>query len=116
MPGGAQLVVAGHVNRTTQRHLLLRVINPETRLHAAIGCPRQAAGGQGIGTATLPVGKIDLRIFIEGGTGRVDQLEQAATFQVGAYRRRNDLRSGGIAGKIGNRHRNPVGAGAGDFD
>ena len=116
MAGGAQLVVAGHVDRTAERHLFLRVVQPESRLHAAIRRARHAAGGQRVGTAAFPVGEIDLGVLVQRGAGRVDQLEQAAAFEVGAYRRGDDLGGGGIAGKIGDGDRNPVGTGAGNFN
>jgi hypothetical protein len=99
MAGRAQLRIAGHVGSAAQRHALLRVVQTEAGFHAAIGTARDAAGGQRIGTAPLPVGMVDRGIFIKGQAGVIDHLEQAAALQIAAHGGGDDARRGRIAGK-----------------
>ena len=90
MASCAQLRIAGHVGSATQRHALLRVVQTEAGLHAAIGTARDATGGQRIGTAPLPVGMVDRGIFIKGQAGVIDHLEQTAALQIAAHGGGND--------------------------
>ncbi len=90
--------------------------NWKPRFHAAIRIAHDAAGGKRIGTTPLPRCMIDRRILVEHRPGRIDQLEQPAALKIGPHGRGNDARHGRIAGEIGDRHRNAVGTGAGNFD
>ncbi|EKE17348.1 MAG: hypothetical protein ACD_10C00487G0003 [uncultured bacterium] len=114
--GSAQLISTGQVGSTAQGDCFLRVVKPETRLHPAIRATRNTACDERIGAFGLPVRVIDRCIFIEHDARCIDQLEQAAALEIGTHCRGNDARSSRLAEQIGNRHRNPVGPGTGNFD
>jgi hypothetical protein len=114
--GGTQLLVAGDKGLAAEHHAFLRIVKAEARFHPAIRAATQAAGSQCIGALGFPVAVIDRRIFVERSTGRVDQLEQATTVEVGTHGGGDDAGGGWVAAEISNGDRDTVGASAGNFD
>jgi hypothetical protein len=116
MSGCPQHRLRGHEGRATERRLLVDVVEAKARFLPTIVARADAAGSQRIGAAALPVAECRTRRLGQGDAAAVDHPEQAASFQVGTNDRSDDARRSRVATKLGNRHRDAVGAGAGDLD
>ena len=114
---GDQANLAGRmaVGLAAQLGLLLHVVQTETGF-VAPASGRYSAADQRIGATGFPVGVRRRAGFAARQAGRVDKTEQAAAFEIGTHHQSQRLTVGAVTAKIGDGHRNPVGASASDFD